>query len=125
MIYRILIYGKIPYFSTFNKNPERRFKNTNLFNNIFIKILEEANKYGCIDLSEVFIDSTHIITKYMYKKIDLKYDQKDENLVTIGVSEGIDIDLRAVVEQGDEVIIPEPSIVNMKDVQHLQEEHLK
>ncbi|WP_423243384.1 transposase [Clostridium septicum] len=51
---------KIPHFSTFNKNYERRFKNTNLFNNIFTKILEEANKYGFIDLSEIFIDSTHI-----------------------------------------------------------------
>ncbi len=30
---------KIPYFSTFNKNYERRFKKTNLFNNIFVRIL--------------------------------------------------------------------------------------
>lgn len=31
---------KIPHFSTFNKNYERRFKNTDLFNNIFTEILE-------------------------------------------------------------------------------------
>ena len=33
---------KIPHFSTFNKNYERRFKKTNLFNNIFVRILEIA-----------------------------------------------------------------------------------
>ena len=46
---------KIPHFSTFNKNYERRFKNTDLFTKIFTKILEEADKHGFIDLSELYI----------------------------------------------------------------------
>lgn len=76
---------KIPHFSTFNKNYERRFKNTNLFNNIFTKILEEANKYGFIDLSEVFIDSTHIKAsankkKYTKKEIDIEAKKYQEEL---------------------------------------------
>ena len=44
----------------------------------------------------------------------LKYNPKDEILVTVGGSEGIDIALRALVGPGDEVIIPEPSFVAYK-----------
>ena len=76
---------KIPHFSTFNKNYERRFKDTNLFNNIFTKILEEANKHGFIDLSEVFIDSTHVKAsankkKYTKKEIDIEAKKYQEEL---------------------------------------------
>lgn len=76
---------KIPHFSTFNKNYERRFKDTNLFNNIFTKILEEANKNGFIDLSEVFIDSTHVKAsankkKYTKKEIDIEAKKYQEEL---------------------------------------------
>lgn len=77
---------KIPHFSTFNKNYERRFKNTNLFNTIFTKILEQANNHGFIDLSEIYIDSTHIKAsankkKYTNKEINVeakKYQQQLE-----------------------------------------------
>ncbi|MCR3761960.1 transposase, partial [Clostridium felsineum] len=51
---------KIPHFSTFNKNYERRFKNTDVFTNIFVKILEIAEKEGFLALEQVYIDSTHI-----------------------------------------------------------------
>lgn len=50
----------IPHFSTFGKNYARRFKGTNIFENIFIRILKEANDSGFIDASSVFIDGTHI-----------------------------------------------------------------
>ena len=68
---------KTPHFSTFNKNYERRFKNTDLFNNIFTEILEQANKHGFIDLSEIYIHSTHIKAsankkKYTKKEIDVE-----------------------------------------------------
>ncbi|MBM6837848.1 aminotransferase class I/II-fold pyridoxal phosphate-dependent enzyme, partial [Clostridium saudiense] len=42
------------------------------------------------------------------------YNPKDEILVTVGGSEGIDLALRALVGPGDEVIIPEPSFVAYK-----------
>lgn len=51
---------KIPHFSTFGKNYERRFKESDLFEKIFIKILEEAIKCGFIKTDAVFIDATHI-----------------------------------------------------------------
>ena len=51
---------EIPHFSTFGKNYTRRFKNTNIFENIFTHILNEAVKYGFVDEKAVFIDGTHI-----------------------------------------------------------------
>ena len=60
-----------------------------------------------------FIELRREISKYL-KKYDLEYCPKDEIIVTVGGSEGIDIALRALVSHGDEVIIPEPSFVAYK-----------
>lgn len=51
---------EIPHFSTFGKNYVRRFKGTNIFENIFTHILDEAISCGFVDASAVFIDGTHI-----------------------------------------------------------------
>ncbi len=51
------------------------------------------------------------ISKYLNRKYSLSYDPKDEIFVSIGGSEAIDAAIRAVVEMGDEVIIPQPSYV--------------
>lgn len=61
-----------------------------------------------------FIELREEIAKYLDRKYDLKYNPKDEILVTVGGSEGIDLALRALVGPGDEVIIPEPSFVAYK-----------
>ena len=61
-----------------------------------------------------FIELREEIAKYLYRKFDLKYNPKDEILVTVGGSEGIDIALRALTGPGDEVVIPEPSFVAYK-----------
>ena len=50
----------VPHFSTFGKNYARRFKDTDLFEQIFSKILEECMKFHLIDTSVVFVDSTHV-----------------------------------------------------------------
>ena len=47
-----------PHFSTFSKNYERRFKGTDVFENIFINIVKQAQKYGMLN-DEFFMDSTH------------------------------------------------------------------
>ena len=47
-----------PHFSTFSKNYERRFKGTEVFENIFINIVNQAQKYGMLN-DEFFMDSTH------------------------------------------------------------------
>ena len=50
----------VPHFSTFGKNYTRRFKGTDLFEQIFSYILEQCMKFHLIDTSVVFIDSTHV-----------------------------------------------------------------
>lgn len=52
------------------------------------------------------------ISKYLKRRFDLSYEAKDGILVTVGGSEAIDIALRAMVDPGDEVIIPQPSYVS-------------
>ncbi|MCD8214076.1 MAG: aminotransferase class I/II-fold pyridoxal phosphate-dependent enzyme [Clostridiales bacterium] len=54
------------------------------------------------------------ISKYLNKKIGVKYSPKDEVLVTVGASEGIDVALRAVINPGEEVMVAEPSYVSYK-----------
>ncbi len=51
------------------------------------------------------------ISGYMSRRFGLKYDAKDQLFVTVGGSEAIDLCLRALLEPGDEVIIPSPSFV--------------
>ncbi len=51
------------------------------------------------------------IGKYLDRRFGLRYDPADEIVVTVGGSEAIDIAIRAIVEPGDEVIIPMPSFV--------------
>ncbi len=52
------------------------------------------------------------IAKYMYTRFSLSYEPMKEIIVTVGASEAIDLALRAVIEEGDEVIIPDPSYVS-------------
>ena len=54
------------------------------------------------------------IALYMERKIDVSYDPAKEILVTVGGSEAIDICIRALVNPGDEVLVPEPSFVCYK-----------
>ena len=52
------------------------------------------------------------IAVYLNGRYHLTYDWKTQILVTIGASEAIDIALRALVEEGDEVLVPDPSYVS-------------
>ena len=60
---------KVPHFSTFGKNYSRRFKDTDLFEQIFSRILEECYKFKLIDPSEVFVDATHVKARANNKKM--------------------------------------------------------
>ena len=66
------MHDKVPHFSTFGKNYSRRFKDTDLFEQIFARILEECYKYNFVDPSEVFIDSTHVKAHANSKKFRKK-----------------------------------------------------
>ena len=53
-------FGKeTPHFSTFSKNYERRFKGTDIFEKIFVNIVEQAVKYNLVKGETFFTDSTH------------------------------------------------------------------
>ena len=52
------------------------------------------------------------IAAYLRMRYHVTYSAKDEVLVTVGASEGIDLSLRALICPGDEVLIPEPSYVS-------------
>ena len=52
------------------------------------------------------------IVSYMKRKQGVAYDPVHEVLITVGGSEAIDIGLRAVINPGDEVLIPQPSFVS-------------
>jgi len=51
------------------------------------------------------------ISNYLERRFSLKYDPIHETVVTVGGSEAIDLAIRALVNPGEEVLIPEPSFV--------------
>jgi aminotransferase len=52
------------------------------------------------------------IAAYQKRKIGVEYSPANEVLVTIGVSEAVDLALRVLLEPGDEVLVPEPCFVS-------------
>ena len=52
------------------------------------------------------------IDRYLTRRCGLSYDYNNEILVTVGGSEAIDIAMRAMLDPGDEVLIPQPSYVS-------------
>ena len=52
------------------------------------------------------------ISFYLERKQGLNYNPKTEIMVTVGGSEGIDVALRALINPGDEIILPEPCYVS-------------
>ena len=79
-----------PHFSTFSKNYERRFKGTTIFEEIFVNIVKQAQKYGMLN-DEFFMDSTHrkananknkyedvIVKQVKKRKLDLEEEINEE-----------------------------------------------
>ena len=52
------------------------------------------------------------ISNYLKRTQNIEYNPDNEIIVTVGGSEAIDIGLRAIINPGDEVIIPQPSYVS-------------
>jgi hypothetical protein len=50
----------VSHFTTFSQNYRRRFKDTNIFDEIFKNILMQASKKNLVDTSIIFVDSTHV-----------------------------------------------------------------
>lgn len=63
------LYDDVPHFTTFGKNYTRRFKDTDLFEQIFQHILEECYRFRLVDPSEIFVDATHVKARANNKKM--------------------------------------------------------
>jgi aminotransferase len=66
-----------------------------------------TSNYGLLDLRQQ-------IGAYLNRLYGVHYQPDEEILVTVGVSEGMDLAMRAILEPGDEVIVPEPCYVSYK-----------
>ncbi len=66
-----------------------------------------TSNLGILELRE-------LIAKQMHLLYGLRYDPQSEVLVTVGVSEGMDLAMRAILDPGDEVLVPEPCYVSYK-----------
>ena len=66
-----------------------------------------TSNYGLLELREE-------IVKSLDKDYQVNYDPRKEVLVTVGVSEGLDLAMRALLSPGDEVLVPEPCYVSYK-----------
>ena len=52
------------------------------------------------------------LSRYLRDNYDLEYRPEDELLITVGVSEALDLTMRAILNPGDEVIMPDPCYVS-------------
>jgi len=66
-----------------------------------------TSNFGILELRQLI--SRHLDTLY-----GVHYRPEDEILVTVGVSEGMDLAMRAILDPGDEVLVPEPCYVSYK-----------
>ncbi len=77
--------------------------------NAGIRSLEEGLTY--YTSNNGILEFRQEIAAYQKRRFGLDYDAATEIIVTVGGSEAIDIAMRALIENGDEVIIPEPCFV--------------
>ncbi len=63
-----------------------------------------TSNYGMLELREE-------IATMLQRRYDVAYDPRTQILVTVGVSEGVDLTMRTLIDPGDEVISPDPGYV--------------
>lgn len=78
---------KIPNFSTWSQNYIRRYKDSSIFQEIFMEILEQAVDYGFVDFTTVFGDSTHQKAnankrKNVKKEVEIIKKKYEDDLLT-------------------------------------------
>ena len=70
-------YTEVPHFSTFGKNYQRRYHDTDVFEKIFYHILKEIMDKGLLSADHVFVDSTHVKASANKRKYDKKVVRKE------------------------------------------------
>jgi len=66
-----------------------------------------TSNYGLLELRR-------LISRYLHERWGVSYNPENQILITVGVSEGMDLSMRAVLDPGDEVLVPEPCYVSYK-----------
>ena len=66
-----------------------------------------TSNYGLIELRK-------LISSYLNERWGVEYNPENQVLITVGVSEGMDLALRAIMNPGDEILVPEPCFVSYK-----------
>ena len=86
------LYDSVPHFSTFGKNYTRRFKDTDLFEQIFQHILEECYRFKLADPTEIFVDATHVKARANNKKMQRRIAQQEALFYADMLRKDIDAD---------------------------------
>ena len=89
------LYEDVPHFSTFSKNYTRRFKDTDLFEQIFQHILEECYRFRLIDPTEIFVDATHVKARANNKKMQRRIAKQEALFYSEMLRKDIDSDREA------------------------------
>lgn len=86
------LYDSVPHFSTFGKNYTRRFKDTDIFEQIFRHILEECYRFKLVDPTEIFVDATHVKARANNKKMQKRIAQQEALFFEATLKKEIDED---------------------------------
>ena len=76
--------------------------------------LEEG--YTSYTSNKGMVELRREISRYLKHKYALDYDPEEEILVTVGVSEGYDLAIRAITDRGDKILVQEPTYVSYAPV---------
>ncbi|MBC1760874.1 transposase, partial [Listeria ivanovii] len=82
---------KIPHFSTFGKNYVRRFAETDVFEQIFYRILKQAMDAGLVEPEVAFVDSTHVKANANKHKFHKKLVRKETRVYQEVLEEEINV----------------------------------
>ncbi len=76
----------------------------------------KVSNYGPTSYTSNFgmLELRALIADYLEKNWQIKYRPQDQVLITVGVSEAMDLVMRAILDPGDEVLVPEPCYVSYK-----------
>ncbi|MDQ0216499.1 aminotransferase [Oikeobacillus pervagus] len=75
-------------------------------------ILSLEKGYTSYTANAGLLELRNEIADYMENRFHVKYDPKEEIIVTVGASQAIDIAMRAIINPGDEIIVVEPCFVS-------------
>ena len=79
-------------------------------------IVEKGTRYtsnsGLLELRQA-------ISRYLASRFQVEYNPENQILITVGGSEAVDLALRALINPGDEVLVPEPTYVSSVSYTHL------